>query len=147
MLKLGARFALIILVTAGIFYLSASHIIAVASQYGNTGLAAIVYPISIDGVILISALTLVATQGSVSKEAKFWARFGRYFGFAATLYANMEHSNYGSLPAILVNVIPAIALIITMEITIHSAKAMARTAARRTKKAQTTPSRHLRAVA
>jgi mevalonate kinase len=120
------RLALIIAVTAGIFYISAAHIISVAEMYGNKGVPAYIYPLSIDGVIMISALTLILTQGAVSKEAKMWARFGRYFGFAVTIYANMEHSGYGSAAAVIINTIPAVSLIITMEITIHSAKAMAR---------------------
>lgn len=127
-----ARFALIVAVTAGIFYVSASHIIAVAEQYGNHGTAALIYPLCIDGVILISALTLVATQGSVGKDTKRWATVARYFGFAATIYANLEHSGYGSQGAVVVNLIPALALIFTMEITVKSAKSMARTTARRT---------------
>jgi len=126
-----ARFAVIIAVTAGIFYVSASHIIAVAEEYGNHGVAAMIYPLTIDGVIMISALTLVATQGSVGKDTKRWATGARYFGFLATIFANVEHSGYGSLNAIVVNLIPAIALIFTMEITVSSAKAMARSQARR----------------
>jgi hypothetical protein len=125
------RLALIIVVTAGIFVLSASHIVNVAQHYGNPGWTAYIYPLSIDGVIMVSALTLVATQGAVSKEAKHWARFGRYFGFAVTIYANMEHSGYGSAAAVIINTIPAISLIAMMEITIHSAKAMARQQQRR----------------
>lgn len=134
-----ARLGIVIAVTAGIFYVSASHIIAIAERYGNHGLAANIYPLTIDGVILISALTLVATQGSVGKDTKRWATGARYFGFAATIYANVEFSGYGNLSAIVTNLIPAIGLIFTMEIVVSSAKAMARqtTRQRNTKARQT----------
>lgn len=125
-----ARLGIVIAVTAGIFYVSASHIIAIAQRYGNHGMAANIYPLTIDGVILISALTLVATQGSVGKDTKRWATGARYFGFAATIYANVEFSGYGNLSAIVTNLIPAIGLIFTMEIVVSSAKAMARQSAR-----------------
>ena len=142
-----ARISLIISVTAAIFYLSAGHIIEVAARYGNEGLPSMVYPVSIDGVILICAITLVATQNNVGKAAKRWAQFGRWFGFAMTFYANMEHSGYGSLAAIIINTAPAIALIAMMETTIHSAKTIARQAAaanRPAKVASVTPIRRTR---
>lgn len=115
------RLAITILVTAGIFKISAGHIIEVAMRYGNDFQSAIVYPVAIDGMILVSAITMAASVG-VSKEAKFWAKVGRYFGFAATVYANLVHSQWENLDAMAVNVIPAVALIIVMELSISSAK-------------------------
>jgi len=115
------RLALITLVCTGVFYISAGHIISVAMSYGNPFATAIVYPVCIDGVILISALTLTAANG-VSKTAKFYAKLGRWVGFAATIYANMVHSGWASTDSVIVNAIPAVTLIITVELLIHASK-------------------------
>lgn len=116
-----ARLALTVLVTAGIFYVSAGHIVDVAMLHGNPFRTAIVYPLAIDGVILISALTMAANV-AVSKETKRYAKAARWFGFIATIYANLAHSGYASLDAIAVNLIPAVALILMMEVVISSAR-------------------------
>lgn len=116
-----ARLALTIAVTAGIFYVSAGHIVDVAMVHGNPFRVAIVYPLAIDGMILISALTMAASV-AVSKETKRYAKLARYFGFAATVYANVAHSGYTSIDSILINLIPAVALILVMEVVISSAK-------------------------
>jgi len=116
-----ARLALTILVTAGIFYVSAGHIVDVAMAHGNPFRTAIIYPLAIDGVILISALT-VAAQVAVSKETRRYAKAARWFGFGATIYANLAHSGYASTDAVIVNLIPAVALILMMEVVISSAR-------------------------
>lgn len=136
------RIALIVAVCLGVFYTSFRHIVAVAMAQGNPTDVALMYPISIDAVIMISALTLVVRTG-VSKAARFWARFGRVFGFAATIYANVAHSGYASTDAVLVNLIPAVALIVTVELLIHSAQG---TAASRRAATKSTTTRKLRAV-
>lgn len=115
------RMALIVLVCAGVFYVSFRHIMAVAMAHGNTVDVALFYPISIDAMILVCALTLVARTG-VNKATKRWATFGRAFGFGATIYANMIHSGWGSTDTVLVNMIPAIALIVVVELLIGSAQ-------------------------
>ncbi len=138
------RLALITLVCSGVFYISFSHITSIAQQYGNAAHVAWVYPLCIDGVILISALSLTARVG-INKATKFYAKLGRWFGFAATIYANVLHSGYSSTDAIVVNVLPAIALIITVELLIH---ASAGTSAyrRRSNQKATSPAK-LRSVA
>lgn len=114
------RIAVIAIVCIAVFYISWTHITDVAGRYGNGPSAAFVYPLCIDGVILASALTLVARVG-ITKTTRFYAKLGRWFGFAATIYANVAHSGYGSTDAILVNLIPAVSLILVMELLIHAA--------------------------
>lgn len=115
------RMVLIGIVCLGIFYISFRHIVAVAMEYGNTLDVAIMYPICIDAVILISALTLVQPRG-VNKQAKMWATIGRVVGFIATIYANMLHSAWESTDAVAVNLIPGAMLIITVELLIYGYK-------------------------
>lgn len=115
------RLVLTVLVTAAIFYVSAGHIIDVAESNGNPFRIAIVYPVAIDGVILISALTMAA-KVAVSKTTRHYCKLARYFGFAATLYANFAHANTTDMESIIINMIPAIALILMMEVVISSAQ-------------------------
>ena len=88
----------------------------------NTQVSAAVYPVSIDAVILVSALYLVGGTG-VNKLAKMWATVGRVFGFAATIFCNMAHSGWDNVASVVVNMIPAIALIITVEMLVYGWKA------------------------
>lgn len=122
MTAIRLRLALISLVCTGVFKISASHIIKVAMEHGNSHSDALVYPVAIDAVILISALTLTAAKG-VNGMAKWWARIGRWFGFAATIFCNMASSNFASTMDAVIALIPAIALIITVELLIHASKA------------------------
>lgn len=115
------RIALITVVCAMVFYTSFRHITAVAMANGNPRDVAMMYPFAIDFVILISALTLIARKG-VTKAARNWARFGRLFGFAATIFCNLVTSHFASTVSAIVATIPAIALIITVELLIHGAK-------------------------
>jgi drug/metabolite transporter (DMT)-like permease len=116
------RLALTTVVCAASFYVSYRHILEVALSTGNTIDSAVVYPITIDALILVSALTLIATTG-VSKMAKLWATAGRAFGFAATVYCNLAASHFTSVMGAIVNMIPAVALIITVELLVYGWKA------------------------
>lgn len=127
--NLRARLMLTTAVAAGTFYISASHIVAVASAAGNRGLAAYIYPISVDAVILVSVLTLVA-RVAVNRMAKFYAKLGRIFGFGATIYCNVAASGFHSVTSMVVNLIPAIALILVMELLVHASQATPATRAR-----------------
>ena len=147
-----ARLILVIGVCSVIFYNSRDHIAYVASHYGHAhGFSAQWgYAITIDCTILISALTLVANRG-VNKAARNWARAGRWFGFVSTVLANLTASGFADSPvvdlplivSILICAIPGIALIIVVELVIHSAKATPATRSRQN--GQT--ARKLRAVA
>lgn len=127
------RMALIALVCGGVFANSATHIHFTAVLARNSSTMAWTYPICIDAVILISALTLVQATG-VNKSARFWARFGRIFGFAATIYCNIAASQFVSVSDIIVDLIPAVALIATVEMLIHGWRGTA--ASRRSAKAK-----------
>lgn len=130
--SIKVRMALVVIVCFGVFYTSFRHIVAVATDYGNTMDIAIMYPVCIDAVILISALTLIAPRG-VNKQAKMWATVGRVVGFTTTIYANMLHSAWESTDAVLVNLIPGVMLIITVELMIYGFKATPATRKRTTK--------------
>lgn len=135
------RIAAITAVCLSVFAISFDHITAVAQTYGN-GWTSFLYPVCIDGVILVSALTLVARVG-ISKTTKVYAKAGRWFGFAATIYANVAVSGYASTDAILVNLIPAVSLIFTVELLIHAAQG---TSASRSRTQRATTPVRLRAV-
>jgi hypothetical protein len=144
--SLKLRAALITMTCLGSFYVSFRHIVDVALAHGNTIDVAIVYPISIDAVILVSALSLIQPKG-VNKKARFWATLGRMFGFAATIYANMLHSGWADTDSVLVNLIPAVGLITVIELLIHTAHGTVATrAAARTKNATPSNVTKLRAV-
>lgn len=138
------RIAVIAIVCASVFAISYSHITEVAQQYGNTW-PAWLYPICIDGCILASAFTLIARNG-VSKGTRYYAKLGRWFGFVSTIYANVAHSGYGSTDAIIVNLIPALSLIIVVELLINAAAGTAKYSARKPQ-AKSTGRGGLRSVA
>lgn len=113
------RLAITAIVCLSAFYVSFNHIISVAIDHGNTQDVALVYPITIDGLILVSALSLMESR---ARGVRFWAWVGRYVGFACTLYANTLHSGWESVDSIVVNLIPGVSLIITVELLIHTAQ-------------------------
>jgi hypothetical protein len=116
------RLALTAIVCGAAFYVSYRHIVTVALASGNTADTAFVYPLTIDAMILVSAVTLVASTG-VNKMAKMWAMIGRYFGFTATIYCNLAAGHFTSVAGAVVNMIPALALIITVELLVYGWKA------------------------
>lgn len=119
--NLKTRIAIAITVTAGIFYISASHITHIAMEYGNPMRTAVVFPLAIDGVILFCTLTLTTKTG-INKATRSYCNAGRWFGFAATVYANMAASGWDSTDGVIINLIPAVALILMLEALIHTYK-------------------------
>lgn len=123
------RIVLITAVCGAVFYTSYSEIYSVALHYTHKPRVAMTYPICIDAVILIAALTLVARTG-VNKAARTWARFGRLFGFASTILCNAASSGFANadrvsldlVVGVAVALIPAISLIATVELLIHGAQ-------------------------
>lgn len=124
------RIALIVTVCAAQFYTSARDIVTTALPLVHGDLSrAVTFPICIDALILIAALTVAARTG-VNAKARRWAGFGRYFGFAATIYANglsggIAHAariDASIVTGTLFMLIPAVALIVTMELLIHGAQ-------------------------
>lgn len=124
------RIALIVTVCAAQFYTSARDIVDTALPLVHGDLSrAITFPVCIDALILIAALTVAARTG-VNKPARRWAAFGRYFGFTATIYANglaggiahADRIDAAVLTGTAFMLIPAVALIVTMELLIHGAQ-------------------------
>jgi hypothetical protein len=146
------RIALIVTVCAAQFYTSARDIVETAMPLVHHDLSrAVTFPICIDAMILIAALTVAARTG-VNAKARRWAGFARYFGFAATIYANGLASGIASAKVIDAQIItgtaflliPAVALICTMELLIHGAQGTPAT--RKAAGAKAAPVRKLHAV-
>lgn len=135
------RIALTTLVWAGAFAVSAFHIYTVALANGNPWYTAATYPLTVDALILVCALTLTASR-DVSKAAKKYAAGGRWFGYAATIYANVASGHYASTDAVIINLIPAVCLILVTQVFVHAARGTAATRATRA----TTKTTKLRAV-
>lgn len=138
------RIALTSIIWAGAFKVSGSHIVSVAMKNGNRFDDAIVYPLSIDALIIACALWVSAPKG-VNKATKIWAAFGRYFGFAATVYSNLAHSGWTSYESAAINLIPAVAVIIATEVFVYGMKSTP--AAKAAAKAKASSPAKLRAVA
>jgi hypothetical protein len=129
------RIAAITIVCAAAFRDSFGHIVRVAMVAGNTTSEALTYPVAIDGVILVSALTLAAKVG-VSRTTRMWAMFGRYFGFTATLLANGAAAGSTDLGRVAICLLPGISLIATVELLIHAAHGTPASRAKATETAQ-----------
>lgn len=126
------RIGVVGIVSLAAFIISFDHISDVAVQHGNSPLAAGLYPIAIDGMILASAMTLAA-RINVNAKAKFWATIARYVGFAFTIYANVLHAGWTDLDGMVVNGLPGVCLILTLETLIHAAKGTPQAKARNRK--------------
>jgi hypothetical protein len=124
------RLVAIALATLAMFRIIFTHIVDVATLYGNAA-TAVWFPIGIDGSIVATALTLSARRG-VNRATKNWAMFVRYLAFFFTIFANVSHSGYGSFDAIAINIAPALLLIGLMETLIHASQSTP--AARATKR-------------
>jgi len=119
------------IVTLAVAIISFGHILEVAQAHGNALYSALMYPIAIDGMMIGCTLALLVKTG-VSKQTRRWATVGRYVGFGATVYANVLHSGWASADDMIVNGIPAVALIILTEVLITSIHGTPATRARRT---------------
>lgn len=124
-----SRFIATGILVASVFTISFQHIMAIAHSHGN-GWTSFLYPMSIDGLIVACTMTLITKTG-VSKVTRKWAGAGRYFGFAATCYANAVHSGWSDTDTVIINLIPAIALIIGVEVLVHAAQGTTASRSRR----------------
>ena len=94
---------------------SFSHIDALALAHGYTTDTARLLPLSVDGLIVASSLTLL-TEARAQRGAPGLARFGLILGIAGTLAANVAYGvHFGPIGA-LVNAWPAAAFITATEI-------------------------------
>lgn len=94
---------------------SFSHIEALALAHGYTPGTARLLPLSVDGLIVASSLTLL-TEARAQRDAPGLARFGLVLGIAVTLAANVAYGvHFGPVGAV-VNAWPAAAFITATEI-------------------------------
>jgi hypothetical protein len=128
------RISLTAVIWAGAFKVSGSHIVSVAMANGNRFDDAIIYPLSIDPLIIACALWVASPKG-VNRATKLWAAAGRYFGFIATVFANLAHSGWTSYESAAINLVPAIAVIIATEVFVHGMKSTPAARAARVSKA------------
>ena len=124
-----SRIVFTAIIALGAFAISSVHWFHVAQDAGNAWWTAAIYPVAIDCLIIVSAMTMMQSTG-VTRMAKYYASLGRAFGFAATLYGNMAASHFTSASDMLVNLMPAVALILSVEMLIASAKATSTSRAR-----------------
>lgn len=143
-----ARLAQIIpsaIVAAVAFYISANDVVHTAMEHGKPFHVAIGYPVVLDAGLLSCALILIASRG-VSRITKLYAKVGRSFCAAATLYANALSAPTFDVHDVAVSVAPAVVLIIVVEATIHAFKgtAQSRTSRPAVKSGNVTPIRSRR---
>lgn len=94
---------------------SYAHIESLGLAHGYTGATARLLPLSVDGLIVVSSMTLL-TEARAPRPAPGLARFGLVLGIAGTLAANVAYGiHYGPVGAV-VNAWPAAAFITATEI-------------------------------
>lgn len=139
------RFGAVAALVAIAARLSFSHIIETSVANGMTHDDAALMPWSVDGLLLVSTLTIVVFGDHLTKQALFWATLGRYAGMVATIAANIlaVPSWDGLTPVgIVIRVIAfgwaPFAMLVAMEVLLHSTSLGAKnsTAARRRASAQ-----------
>jgi hypothetical protein len=94
---------------------SFSHIDALALAHGYTTDTARLLPLSVDGLIVASSLTLL-TEARAQRGAPGLARFGLILGITGTLAANVAYGVHFGPVGALVNAWPAAAFITATEI-------------------------------
>ena len=94
---------------------SFSHIQALALAHGYTLDTSRLLPLSVDGLIVASSLTLL-TEARAQRPAPRLARFGLVLGIAGTLAANVAYGVHFGPVGALVNAWPAAAFITATEI-------------------------------
>jgi hypothetical protein len=109
---------LAVLAVAGIAAaVSFAHIAALALAHGYTADTGRLLPLSVDGLIVASSLTLL-TEARAQRPAPRLARFGLVLGIAGTLAANVAYGVHFGPVGALVNAWPAAAFITSTEILI-----------------------------
>lgn len=94
---------------------SFSHIESLALAHGQPAMAARLLPLSVDGLIVASSLTLL-TEARAQRSAPGMARAGLVLGVVATVLANLAYgARYGAVGAV-ISAWPALAFIVSTEI-------------------------------
>jgi hypothetical protein len=103
-------------------YVSYDHQWAFALGHGARGIAAAVWPLSVDGLLVLASLALL---DPALTRARPWVRavvrVAFVAGVAVSLAANIAAAGYWTWAAVLVAGWPPLALLLSVEILIHSA--------------------------
>jgi hypothetical protein len=95
-------------------YASYQHIVHVALMAGESRTVAMVYPLAIDGLIVVGTMAMLADKAS-GRYPRLSARFALAFGIIATLAANVASAQPTTL-ARMVAAVPAIAFLAAVEV-------------------------------
>lgn len=111
----GSSLLVVILVAAGAAIVSYRHAYELVHGHGESGVAAVIGPATVDGMIYASGMVLLqAARYKIA--APRLAYVGLWLGIAATVGANVAHGiGHGAIGA-LVSAWPAVALIVSYEI-------------------------------
>ncbi|GAA1384128.1 DUF2637 domain-containing protein [Catellatospora chokoriensis] len=101
-------------------YASYRHITHVALMAGESHEVAMVYPLAIDGLIVVGTVAMLADK-SANRYPRLSARFALGFGIVATLAANVA-SAQPTVLARLVAAVPAVAFLIAVEVLSRTGK-------------------------
>lgn len=114
------RMAMTTVIALGAAYGSFGHIVRLVSEHGQHGLSALIYPVVIDALMILSSLNL--TAGRLNRMTKFWSRVGMAFGLACSISANLLSSDLTDTLTASIAVVPAVVLLITVEMLLHMTK-------------------------
>lgn len=106
--------AAVVALVAG--YVSYLHIVAVALEVGERPEVAYALPVTIDALMVMSTLALMSDRRSR------WAQAGFLFGVAVSVTANIA-SAADTWPARLVAAIPAVSLLLAVEVLVRHGRA------------------------
>lgn len=95
-------------------YASFRHIVHVATMAGETPEVAAVYPLAIDGLIVVGTMAMLADKAQ-GRAPRLSARVALGFGIVATLAANVA-SAQPTVLARLVAAVPAVAFLLAVEV-------------------------------
>jgi hypothetical protein len=99
-------------------YVSYLHIVAVATRVGERPEVAYALPVTIDALMLMSTLAMLADRRA-GRRPSGWARTGFWFGVAVSVTCNIASAE-PTWPARAVAAIPAVSLLLAVEVLIRA---------------------------
>jgi hypothetical protein len=99
-------------------YVSYLHIVAVATQVGERPEVAYALPVTIDALMLMSTLAMLADRRA-GRRPTGWARAGFWFGVAVSVTCNIASAE-PTWPARAVAAVPAVSLLLAVEVLVRS---------------------------
>lgn len=115
-------------VGAASLYVSYGHMRDLIISAGESGLTPYVLPMAVDGMMLTSAVSILANRGTKIPYVAFGV------GVAASLAANVASAQGGDPVALIVAGMPALLLVLTAEVLLRLIVPVARRRKRRTTK-------------